>query len=68
MEEENKNIKEFQIEELQNKINILQDKVKQLETCPHRCEVCGKPTNGYVRFLFWTHYYCKDHYPPYPLC
>lgn len=49
--------------ELEDRVKTLELKIKELENLPYRCEVCGKPTDGYIRFLFWTHYYCKDHYP-----
>jgi len=47
-----------------DKIKELEKKIKDLEEKPYRCEICGKPTNGWYRFLFWTHYYCENHYPP----
>ena len=46
------------------KIQDLEHRLLDLESKPYRCEVCGKPTDGYYRVLFWTHYYCRDHFPP----
>lgn len=50
--------------DLEDKIKELESRIRDLEELPFRCEVCGKPTDGYIRVLFWTHYYCKEHYPP----
>jgi len=52
------------MDKLQAKIQELETKIKALESKPYRCEICGKPTDGWYRVLFWTHYYCKDHFPP----
>jgi len=49
--------------DLEKKIIELEDKIRILEKNPHRCEVCGKPTDGWVRYFFWTHWYCSDHHP-----
>ena len=46
-----------------NKIKELEKRINELETSPYRCEVCGKPTNGWIRVLFCKTYYCKDHFP-----
>jgi hypothetical protein len=47
-----------------DKIRELENKVEQLYTMPYRCEVCGKPTDGWTKVLFGRHhFYCKDHYP-----
>jgi hypothetical protein len=48
-----------------DRIKELEEKVKRLENCPYRCEICGAPTDGWFRVLFWTHYYCKKHFPYY---
>jgi len=45
------------------KISELEKRIEILETCPHRCCVCGKPTNGWLKLLFFTRYYCRDHFP-----
>ena len=47
----------------ETEIKQLKQKIIELESCPYRCEICGKPTDGWFRVLFWTHYYCKDHFP-----
>ena len=46
-----------------DKIIALEQEISE-ESKPYRCEVCGKPTDGWLRVLFWTHYYCRDHFPP----
>ena len=48
----------------EQEIRELRERIEKLENCPYRCEICGKPTDGWLRVLFWTHYYCKDHFPP----
>jgi len=50
-------------DELLKRIEILENRLKEVEEKPYRCEVCGRPTDGWVRTLFWTNYYCREHYP-----
>ena len=53
--------------EEKNEIRKLKSRINELEnsmSLPYRCDVCGKPTDGYLRVLFWTHHYCRDHFPP----
>jgi hypothetical protein len=49
---------------LEKEIEQLKNEVEVLTRCTHRCCVCGKPTDGYVRtLLFFTSYYCRNHFP-----
>jgi len=51
------------MKDAEKRVKELEERIKNLEGCPYRCEVCGKPTNGWYRVLFWTHYYCREHFP-----
>ena len=51
-------------EENKKEIADLKKRIKDLEDLPYRCCICGKPTDGYVRMLFFiVRYYCKAHFP-----
>lgn len=50
--------------ELEEKVESLEKEIEDLKDKPYRCSVCGKPTNGWLRVLFWTRYYCEEHFPP----
>lgn len=50
--------------EKNNKISELEQRISDLESKPYRCEVCGKPTDGWTKTLFGRHhFYCRKHYP-----
>jgi len=50
---------EWELVKLKQKVTELEEKLK----LPGRCRVCGEPTDGYVRFFWVTHWYCKKHFP-----
>jgi hypothetical protein len=54
----------IEIYELNDRIKQLEKEVDELKK-PYRCEICGKPTDGWVKTLCFTTYLCKEHYPPY---
>ena len=49
--------------DLEKRVENIEKQIECLIKRPYRCEVCGEPTNGWIRVLWKTRYLCIKHYP-----
>jgi hypothetical protein len=56
-------------EEQERRLTKLEEEVESLRLAGGTtCWICGKPADGgWVRILFFTFHYCKEHYKEPPL-